>query len=124
MPDQDQIQESPERHQKLQHLHDLMVDQAIKALETEEQPNASMLRTCLEVLKANDVRCERLGGEDPSIWTLLGRDQAALRFRGQPGKLRCHHSYDLGHTCPTRSVPASGVACSFGKSCSVTRVNP
>ena len=55
MPDQDQIQESPERHQKLQHLHDLMVDQAIKALETEEQPNASMLRTCLEVLKANDV---------------------------------------------------------------------
>ena len=26
-----------------------------KALETEEQPNASMLRTCLEVLKANDV---------------------------------------------------------------------
>jgi len=51
----DQIQEYPERHQKLQHLHDLMVDQAIKALETEEQPNASMLRTCLEVLKANDV---------------------------------------------------------------------
>ena len=45
----------PERRQKLQHLHDLMVDQAIKALETEEQPNASMLRTCLEVLKANDV---------------------------------------------------------------------
>ncbi len=34
---------------------DLMVDQAIKALETEDQPNASMLRTCLEVLKANDV---------------------------------------------------------------------
>ena len=55
MPDQDQIQESPGRHQKLQHLHDLMVDQAIKALGTEEQPNASMLRTCLEVLKANDV---------------------------------------------------------------------
>ena len=55
MPDQDQTQECPERRQKLQHLHDLMVDQAIKALETEEQPNASMLRTCLEVLKANDV---------------------------------------------------------------------
>ena len=55
MPDHGQIQESPERHQKLQHLHDLMVDRAIKALETEEQPNASMLRTCLEVLKANDV---------------------------------------------------------------------
>ena len=55
MPDQDQIQESPGRHQKLQHLHDLMVGQAIKALETEDQPNASMLRTCLEVLKANDV---------------------------------------------------------------------
>ena len=36
MPDQDQIQESPERRQKLQHLHDLMVGQAIKALETEE----------------------------------------------------------------------------------------
>ena len=55
MPDQDQTQESPERHQKLQRLHDLMVDRAIKALKTEEHPNASMLRTCLEVLKANDV---------------------------------------------------------------------
>ena len=55
MPDQDQTQESPERHQKLQHLHDLMVDRAINALENEEQPHASMLRTCLEVLKANDV---------------------------------------------------------------------
>ena len=55
MPDQDQIQEILERRQKLQHLHDLMADRAIKALETEEQPNALMLRTCLEVLKATDV---------------------------------------------------------------------
>ena len=44
MPDQDQIKESPERHQKLQHLHALMVDRAIKALETEAQPNASKAR--------------------------------------------------------------------------------
>jgi hypothetical protein len=66
MPDQDQIQESPGRHQKLQHLHDLMVGQAIKALETEDQPNASMLRTCLEVLKANDVDVNALEDEDPS----------------------------------------------------------
>ena len=65
MPDQDQIQESPERHQKLQHLHDLMVDQAIKALETEEQPNASMLQTCLEVLKANDVDMNALEEKTP-----------------------------------------------------------
>jgi len=63
MPGQDQIQESPERRQKLQHLHDLMVDQAIKALETEEQPDASMLRTCLEVLKANDVDVNALEEE-------------------------------------------------------------
>ena len=40
-----------------------MVDQAIKALETEEQPNASMLRTCLEVLKANDVDVNALEGK-------------------------------------------------------------
>ena len=49
MPDQDQIQESPGRHQKLQHLHDLMVDQAIKALETAIgiDPNLLLARNLL-----------------------------------------------------------------------------
>lgn len=52
MPDQVQIQEFPERHQK---LHGLVVDRVLKALETEKEPNASTLRTCLDVLKASDV---------------------------------------------------------------------
>jgi len=82
MPDHGQIKESPERRQKLQHLHDLMVDRVIKALETEEQPNVSMLRTCLEVLKANDMDVDALALEKPVLGAIASIACSRIQLSG------------------------------------------